>query len=94
LGCEALSRSQRILCCGATDHGMAKHGYWVREFVPYPFGMTILPKMYWTVVSFQTMLTIHTATLDVTLKVAGVGESVTVTTEAPPVETSRTEISQ
>jgi len=36
----------------------------------------------------------QTATLDVTLKVAGVGESVTVTTEAPPVETSRTEISQ
>jgi Carboxypeptidase regulatory-like domain/TonB dependent receptor len=36
----------------------------------------------------------QTATLDVRLKVATVGETVTVTTEAPPVETSRTEISQ
>ena len=34
------------------------------------------------------------ATLDITLKVASVGEIVTVTTEAPPVETTRTEISQ
>ncbi|MGB7147700.1 MAG: carboxypeptidase regulatory-like domain-containing protein, partial [Terriglobales bacterium] len=47
--------------------------------------------------SVQTGLTLtvgQTATLDVSLKVAGVGETVTVTTEAPPVETSRTEISQ
>jgi Carboxypeptidase regulatory-like domain/TonB dependent receptor len=36
----------------------------------------------------------QTATLDVTLKVAAVGETVTVTTEAQPVEASRTEISQ
>ena len=36
----------------------------------------------------------ETATLDVSLKIAGVGESVTVTTEAPPIETSRSEISQ
>ncbi len=36
----------------------------------------------------------QTATLDVSLKVAGVGETITVTTEAPAVETSRTEISQ
>ena len=34
------------------------------------------------------------ATLNVTLKVATIGEVVTVTTEAPPVETTRTEISQ
>jgi Carboxypeptidase regulatory-like domain len=47
--------------------------------------------------SVQTGLTLtvgQTATIDVTLKVATVGETVTVTTEAPPVETSRTEISQ
>ena len=47
--------------------------------------------------SVQTGLTLtvgQTATLDVSLKVASVGETVTVTTEAPPVETSRTEISQ
>jgi hypothetical protein len=47
--------------------------------------------------SVQTSFTLtvgQTATLDVTLKVAAVGETVTVTTEAPPVETSRTEISQ
>jgi Carboxypeptidase regulatory-like domain/TonB dependent receptor len=47
--------------------------------------------------SVETGLTLtvgQTATLDVTLKVAAVGQSVTVTTEAPPVETSRTEISQ
>jgi Carboxypeptidase regulatory-like domain len=36
----------------------------------------------------------QTATFDVSLKVATVGESISVTTEAPPVETSRTEISQ
>jgi len=36
----------------------------------------------------------QTATLDISLKVAVAGETVTVTTEAPPVETSRTEISQ
>src|SRR3989442_1039187 len=35
-----------------------------------------------------------TATVDVTLKVASVGEVVTVTTEVPPVEPTRTEISQ
>lgn len=47
--------------------------------------------------SVQTGVTLtvgETATLDVTLKIAGVGESVTVTTEAPPIETSRSEISQ
>lgn len=47
--------------------------------------------------SVQTGLTLtvgQTATLNVTLKVASVGETVTVTTEAPPVESSRTEISQ
>src|SRR6202167_3665887 len=47
--------------------------------------------------SLQTGLTLtvgQTATLNVTLKVASVGETVTVTTQAPPVETSRTEISQ
>jgi hypothetical protein len=36
----------------------------------------------------------QTATIDVTLKVASAGEVVTVTTEAPPVETSRSETSQ
>ena len=36
----------------------------------------------------------QTATIDVTLKVAAAPEVVTVTTEAPPVETTRTEISQ
>ncbi len=36
----------------------------------------------------------QTATFNVTLKVATVGETISVTTEAPPVETSRTEISQ
>jgi outer membrane receptor protein involved in Fe transport len=41
------------------------------------------------------MLTVgQTATVDVTLKVASAGEVVTVTTEAPPVEPTRTEISQ
>ncbi len=47
--------------------------------------------------SVQTAFTLtvgQTATLDVTLKVAAVGETVTVTTEAPPVETNRSEISQ
>jgi hypothetical protein len=47
--------------------------------------------------SVQTGLTLtvgQTATIDVTLKVAAIGETITVTTEAPPVETSRTEISQ
>ena len=47
--------------------------------------------------SVQTRLTLtvgQTATLDVTLKVATSGESVTVTTEAPPIETSRSEVSQ
>ncbi len=47
--------------------------------------------------SVQTGFTLtvgQTATLDVTLRVAAVGESVTVTTAAPPVESSRTEISQ
>ena len=47
--------------------------------------------------SVQTGLALtvgQTATLDVSLKVATVGETVTVTSEAPPVETSRTEISQ
>src|SRR5262252_6204733 len=47
--------------------------------------------------SVQTGITLtvgETATLDVTLKIAGVGESVTVTTQAPPIETSRSEISQ
>lgn len=34
------------------------------------------------------------ATLNITLKVASVGEVITVTTEVPPVETTRTEISQ
>ena len=34
------------------------------------------------------------ATIDITLKVASAGEVVTVTTEAPPVETTRTETSQ
>ena len=36
----------------------------------------------------------QTASIDITLKVASAGEVVTVTTEAPPVETTRTEISQ
>jgi hypothetical protein len=36
----------------------------------------------------------QTATLNVNLKVASVGETVTVNTEVPPVETTRTEISQ
>jgi outer membrane receptor protein involved in Fe transport len=36
----------------------------------------------------------QTATNDITLKVAATGEVVTVTTEAPPIETTRTEISQ
>jgi hypothetical protein len=36
----------------------------------------------------------QTAALDITLKVATLSESVTVTTQAPPVESSRTEISQ
>src|SRR5215469_12020670 len=47
--------------------------------------------------SVQTGFTLtvgQTATLDFTLKVASVGESVTVTTEVPPIETSRSEISQ
>jgi hypothetical protein len=47
--------------------------------------------------SVQTAFTLtvgQAATLDVTLKVAAVGESITVTTEAQPVEASRTEISQ
>jgi len=47
--------------------------------------------------SVQTGLALtvgQSATIDVTLKVATAGESVTVTTEAPPVETSRSEISQ
>lgn len=47
--------------------------------------------------SVQTGVTLTvggTATLDVTLKITGVGEPVTVTTEAPPIETSRSEISQ
>ena len=45
----------------------------------------------------QTGLTLtvgQTASIDITLKVASAGEVVTVTTEAPPVETTRTEISQ
>ena len=45
----------------------------------------------------QTGLTLsvgQAATLNITLKVASVGEVVTVTTEAPPVEVTRTEISQ
>jgi hypothetical protein len=45
----------------------------------------------------QTGITLsvgQTATIDVTLKVASRGEQVTVTGEAPPVEPSRTEISQ
>ncbi|PYX73915.1 MAG: hypothetical protein DMG72_11860 [Acidobacteria bacterium] len=36
----------------------------------------------------------QTATVNITLKVATVGETVTVNTEVPPVETTRTEISQ
>jgi Carboxypeptidase regulatory-like domain/TonB dependent receptor len=36
----------------------------------------------------------QTATIDVTLKVAAAGEMVTVTTEVPPIESTRTEISQ
>ena len=47
--------------------------------------------------STQTGLTLtvgQTASIDITLKVASAGEVVTVTTEAPPVETTRTEISQ
>jgi len=47
--------------------------------------------------SVQTGLNLtvgQTATIDVTVKIATVGESITVTTEAPPVESSRTEISQ
>lgn len=36
----------------------------------------------------------QTATIDVTMKVAGVGETIVVTGEAPPVEPTRTEISQ
>jgi len=36
----------------------------------------------------------QTATVNVTLKVAAVGEEVTVTSEAPPIEPTRTEISQ
>ena len=41
-----------------------------------------------------SLLVGQSASVNVTLKVASVGEVVTVTTEVPPVETTRTEISQ
>jgi outer membrane receptor protein involved in Fe transport len=41
-----------------------------------------------------SLLVGQAATVNVTLKVAAVGEVVTVTTEVPPIETTRTEISQ
>lgn len=69
--------------------------YVVPNLPPGQYELTVQATGFGKSVETGLNLTVgQTATLDVTLKVAGVGESVTVTTEAPPVETSRTEISQ
>src|SRR5271169_3697108 len=69
--------------------------YVVPNLPPGQYELTVQATGFGKSVETGFTLTVgQTATLDVTLKVAGVGESVTVTTEAPPVETSRTEISQ
>ena len=78
-----------------TSASSARGFYVVPNLPPGRYDITVQAAGFAT--SLQTGLTLtvgQTATLDVSLKVAGVGETVTVTTEAPPVETTRTEISQ
>jgi Carboxypeptidase regulatory-like domain len=69
--------------------------YFVPNLPPGQYEISVQAGGFAKSVQTGLVLTVgQTATIDVTLKVATAGESVTVTTEAPPVETSRSEISQ
>jgi hypothetical protein len=69
--------------------------YVVPNLPPGQYELTVEARGFAKSVQAGFALTVgQTATFNLTLKVAAVGESVTVTTEAPPVETSRSEISQ
>jgi len=72
------------------------HGFYVvPNLPPGQYELAVVAAGFAKSVQTGLPLTVgQTATLDVHLRVAAVGETVTVTTEAPPVESSRTEISQ
>src|SRR5205823_2732463 len=69
--------------------------YLVPTLPPGQYELTVQNPGFGKYVRSGIMLSVgQTATVDVTLKVASVSEVINVTTEAPPVEPTRTEISQ
>jgi hypothetical protein len=83
--------TNRTYTASSNGHGF----YVVPNLLPGVYEVTVVAAGFAKSVQTGLILTVgQTATLDESLKVAAVGETVTVTTEAPPVETSRTEISQ
>ncbi len=69
--------------------------YLVPNLTPGQYELTVQTPGFAKYVQTGIALSVaQTATIDVTLRVASTGEVITVTTEAPPVEPSRTEISQ
>ncbi len=73
----------------------ASGSYTIPNLAPGQYELTVEAKGFAKYVQRGLVLTVgQTATIDVSMKVASVAEVVTVTTEAPPVEPTRTEISQ
>jgi hypothetical protein len=69
--------------------------YFLPSLPPGPYELTASYTGFGKYTQTGIQLTVgQTATVNITLKVAAVGESVTVNTEVPPVEPTRTEISQ